>query len=237
MNGNATTLVLTQQELEMPRSAAQMLAWVDGAHARFNTKQLKVEAREGKHFANELIHEARPIALFAHRYFCASELVVITHLIGSQNHDAVVADKREPPETIRYLEATTTLKTYEDSMRMEVLSKEGSVAAYGPVVAEGPRYRRISIKAPGIAREHESIRADHLKLVQEVVERKAKKRYELNTVLIVAVDDSVPFSDVTDVAELDRLATGTLVPALQGTNFSLLAFEGSNGLHLCYSIA
>jgi hypothetical protein len=224
-------------ELETPRSAADMLAWVDSAHARFNTQQLRAEAREGKHFANELVHEARPIALFAHRHYCASQLIIITHVIGNQNHDAVVEDKRERPEAIRYLEATTTLKTYEDSLRMEQLSRAGSVAAYGPIAAEGPRHRRISIRAPGIAREHQAIRADHLKLVQDVVERKAKKKYEPNTALIVAVDDSVPFSQEADVATLESLATGTLVPALRGTNFSLLALEGSIGLHLCYPIA
>jgi hypothetical protein len=76
-----------------------------------------------------------------------------------------------------------------------------------------------------------------LKLVLEVVERKAKKKYEPNTALIVAVDDSVPFSQKADVAALHALATGILVPALRGTNFSLLALEGSNGLHLCYPIA
>jgi hypothetical protein len=237
MNADETPPVLTQQELETPRSAADMHVWVDAAQARFNTKQLRAEAREGKHFADELLHEARPMALFAYRYFGASPQVIITHVIGSQNHDAVVEDKREWPEAIRYLEATTTLKTYEDSLRMEILSKEGSVAAFGPVVAEGPRHRRISIKAPGIAREHQAIRADHLKLVQEVVARKAKNKYQPNTVLIVAINDLVAFSAKDDVATLDALAKGTLVPALRGTNFSLLALEGSNGLHLCYGIA
>jgi len=229
--------VLTQQELEIPRSSADMLVWVDAVHARFNTKQLKAEAREGKHFANELIHEARPMALFAHRYFGASSQVIIAHVVGNQNYDGAVEDKREQPEAIRFLEVTTTLKTYEDSLRMELLSKTSSVAAYGPVEAEGSRHRRISIKAPGIARAHQDIRADHLRLVQDVVERKARKKYEPHTALIVAIDDSVPFSQKADVDALHELATKKLAPALLGTNFSLLAFEGSNALHLCYPIA
>ncbi len=114
-----------------------MLGWVEEAHARFNTKELKAQARDGKHYANELIHEARPMALFAQRYFAASPHVAITHVIGSQNHDGLVEDRREHPASIRYLEVTTTLKTYHDALRMEILSKEGSVAAYGPVTAEG----------------------------------------------------------------------------------------------------
>ncbi len=199
MNITLVPLILTQQELEVPRTAAEMLGWVEEAHARFNTKELRVQAREGKHFANELNHEARPLALFAQRYFDASPQVTITHVIGNQNHDALVEDKRDRTESIRYLEVTTTLKTYDDALRMEILSKEGSVAAYGPVIAEGPKFSRTSLKADGVAREHAQIRADHLKLVQEVVERKAKKKYEPDTALVVAVDDSVPFSTQEDV--------------------------------------
>ena len=69
-----------------------------------------------------------------------------------------------------------------------------------------------------------------------MVARKAGKNYPPDTALIVAVDDSVPFSRSEDQAALDELAKGTLVPMLQGTNFSLLALEGSNGLHKVYSI-
>jgi hypothetical protein len=228
--------VVTQQELETPRSAADMLAWVDAAHARFNTRELRAQARAGKHFANELVLEARPMALFAYRYFGASSQVMITHVVGNQNYDGIVDDKRSPPDTISYIEVTTTLKTYQDSLRMELLSKRGHVAAYGPVTAVGPRHKRVSISAEGMAREHQAIRSDHLKLVQEAVESKAKKKYQQNTVLVVAVDDSVPFSQKEDVVALDQLATTTLVPRLSGTNFSLLALEGTNGLHMLYRI-
>jgi hypothetical protein len=229
--------VLTQQELETPRTAGEMLAWVDATHARFNTKQLKAEARAGKHFADKLIHEARPMALFADRHFGASPQVVIKHVIGNQNYDGIVEDRRRHPDSIRFLEVTTTLKTYEDSLRMELLSEQGHVAAYGPVTAEGPRHKRVSITAEGIAREHKAIRDDHLKLVQQAVERKANKKYEKDTAVIVAVDDSVPFRENEDAGAVDRLAREVLLPMLKGTNFSLLALEGSNGLHLCYAIA
>lgn len=237
LNTSGSTPVLTPQELEAPRSAAEMLAWVDGVHARFNTKELRAEARQGKHFADELIHEARPMALFAQRYFAASPDVIIRHALGSQNYDGTVEDRRRDATSIRYLEVTTTLKTYQDSLRMELLNKQGHVAAYGPVVAEGPRHKRISIRAEGVAREHQAIRAEHLKLVQDAIARKAKKKYEKGTALIVAVDDSVPFRETEDVEALDKLAREALLPILKGTNFSLLALEGSNGLHLCYWVS
>src|SRR5919108_4173948 len=123
MDAESPPPVLTQQELETPRPAADMLAWVDSAHARFNTRQLRAEARAGKHFANQLVLEARPMALFAGRYYGASPQVTITHIIGNQNYDGVIVDRRPHPDTLRYLEVTTTLKTYEDSLRMEQLSR------------------------------------------------------------------------------------------------------------------
>jgi len=62
MSSQISAEILTQQELEMPRSAGNMLTWIDQAHGRFNTKQLKAEAREG-----------RPMALFARRHFGATD--------------------------------------------------------------------------------------------------------------------------------------------------------------------
>jgi len=52
MKTPASTPVLTQQELEAPRTAAEMLGWVDEVHRRFNTKELRAEARKGRHFAD-----------------------------------------------------------------------------------------------------------------------------------------------------------------------------------------
>jgi hypothetical protein len=229
--------ILTRAELETPRSAADMLAWVDQAHRRFNTKELKAQALEGKHFNGEFVHEARPMALFAERHFKASPQVIITHVLGNQNYDGIVEDKRDVPELIRYLEVTTTLKTYEDSLRLEVLNKDGHVPAYGRVTAVGPRHKREAIRTEKNAIEHGVIRDEHLKRVRDVVEGKVKKNYPPGTVLIVAVDDFGPFREQADVHALELLVSGVLLPALRGKNFAALALEGDNGLHRWYPIA
>lgn len=230
-----SSLVVTKEELETPRSAAEMLAWVDSAHARFNTPELKAQARMGELLASELVLEARPMALFAYRHYGASPQVLITHILGNQNYDAIVQDQRVHPEPIRYLEVTSTLKNYKDSLRMEILNAQGHVAAYGPVTAEGPRHKRTAIKAESVAVEHTVLRAEHLGRVRDAVARKAKKEYEQNTALIIAVDDSVPFREPEDARVLDELARDVLLPMLTDTNFIRLALEGSAGLHLCYS--
>jgi hypothetical protein len=176
------------------------------------------------------------MALFAHRYYHASQDVTIEHVVGNQNYDGIVTDKRGCSEAIRFLEVTSTLVTYEDALRMEVLSAKGHVAAYGRVRAVGPRSRRVSIEAEGVAYDPGEIRAEHLDLVKDAVRKKAMKPYQPGTVLIVAVDDAVPFREPADVSELNSLAVSVLVPTLKGTNFVSLALEGSNHVHLVYAL-
>lgn len=228
--------ILTKQELETPRTAAEMLTWVDRAAARFDTKQLKAEAREGKHFAKELLSEARPMALFALRYYDSSSSVTVQHVIGDQNYDGIVTDNRPNPATLRYLEVTTTLVTYDDSLRMELLNTQGHAPAFGPIVPIGPKHKRVAIHAPNEAYEHTTIRKHHINLVIDAVTRKAGKAYEPRTALIVAIDDYLAFRDEDDVAELHQTVCTRLVPMLRVTNFTLLALEGSRAIHLTYEL-
>ena len=236
MNHGSISPILTQQELEVHRTAANMLPWVRQAASRFNTKTLKAEAREGKHFARVLLDEALPIALFANRYYAASPQVTISHIIGNQNYDAIVTDSRPSPEPIQYIEATTTLMSYADSLRFELMNSQGHAPAYGSVSAVGPKHNRIAITAQSIALEHSKIRDEHLQRVQTAVSKKVSKHYEPNTALIVAIDDYVPFESRADCAALDSLARSILVPLLSASNIRLLAFEGSKQTHVVYQV-
>ena len=229
--GNNIGPILTQQELEIHRNAADMLPWVRQAASRFNTKILKAEALEGKHFARVLMDEALPIALFANRYYAASPQVTISHIIGNQNYDAIVTDSRQLPEAIQFIEATTTLMSYADSLRFELMNAQGHAPAYGSVSAVGPKHNRTAITAQSIALEHGTIRSEHLQRVQTAVSKKASKHYEPNTALIVAIDDYVPFESKADCAALDSMARSVLVPSLSGKNIRLLALEGSKQTH------
>jgi hypothetical protein len=176
------------------------------------------------------------MALFAYRHYNGSPLVTIQHVLGNQNFDGVVSDRRTQPESIRYLEATTTLMSYEGSLRMELLTANGHAPAYGRVTAQGSKSRRTAIIASGIFEDHENLRAEHLQRVRDAVERKAGKSYEPGTALAVAVDDSVPFRYPDDIEALDHLVRTELTLMLAKTNFCILALEGSQGLHLCYPV-
>lgn len=190
----------------------------------------------GRHCARELMDEALPIARFAHAYFHASPDVTITHVLGSQNYDAVVDDLRPDPGNVRFLEVTTTLVTYEESLRMELLNRDGHAPAFGRVVATGPRHARRSIDAEHIAHEHHSIVRENLTRIEDALTRKTGKDYPAGTALVVAVDDSIAFREADDATALDHCARGSLVPRLVGTQFHLLALQGSRGLHLVYPL-
>ena len=90
---------------------------------------MKAAAREGKFFAKELTDEALPMALFAHRYFDGSPDVLISHVIGNQQYDATVEDRRANASPIQYIETTVSDRDYTESLRMEILNRDGSVPA------------------------------------------------------------------------------------------------------------
>ena len=176
-------MVVAKEELETPRNAAEMLDWVNEALGRFNSKELKAEAREGKNFAKELTDEALPIALFAKGYYEASADVTITHVIGSQQYDATVEDRRQKPSAVAFIEATVSDRNYTEALRMEILNRDRSVAAYGEVQAEGRKGRRTKLEAKSMAVKHDDIRAQHIEAVIDAVGKKAKIKYPNNTAL------------------------------------------------------
>lgn len=229
--------ILTKEELATPRTAAEILEWVYAAHSRFTaTKEMRSAAREGKFYAKELISEALPIALFANRYFAASAEVSIMHVIGNQQHDAVVDDRRGSPGKVKFIEATVSDWSYVESLRMELLSRDKYAPAYGKVEAEGAKGRRTKLIAQFEALDHDTIREQHIAGVIAAVKKKAGNKYPDGTALVVRVDDALPFREDADVAELDRVAKEVLVPMLAQREFRVLALEGSRALHLVYDI-
>lgn len=231
------TTVISADEMQVPRTAADMLDWVDSTHGRFNTKALRAEARLGQHFAKELLEEARPIAQFARRHYGAVTDVLISHVLGNQHHDATVDDRRAQPEDIRLIEVTGT-RTYEDALRMEVLNRDGHAPMLGNIERVRTGANRGQIAAHGVAQEHGRILADYVPLVLRAAQGKASNpNYGTNTALIIAVDDYMALREPEDVATLDAYAREHVVPLLsQQSPFVMVALEGGRELHLEYRL-
>lgn len=229
--------MINTAELETPRTAAEILAWVNAAGRRFEaTPELRAAARLGRLGAKELWEEARPIALFAHGYFDASPDVTIRHVIGDQNYDATVEDQRANPARVKYIEVTLSDQDYEESLRMELLNRDGHAPGTGPVRAEGPRGNRRVLEGILEAVNHDEQRANHLNRVNEAICRKLGNRYPAETALVVRVADHGPFRYEDDRAELDQVAQDHFVPMVADREFSVLALVGSLGTLLVYQL-
>jgi hypothetical protein len=228
--------VVAQAELEEPRSAADLLPWVYSALARFDTKELKRDARDGKHFAGELVDELLPLGLFASAFYNASPLVTITYVFGDQNHDASVKDDRASPGSIQYVEVTVADRDYEDAKRMELMSRDGMAPGYGQIIATGRRHARTELRGELEALDHDKLVAQHLERADVAVRKKAAKDYPDGTALVVRVDDAVPFRQPADAVQLRQHAQTQLVPLLSSREFRALVFVGSQGLYLPFAL-
>lgn len=222
----------TAEEFQQPRTAAEIAAWVDGAAASFDTKELVIAARRGQHYAKQLFEEARPIANFAQRHYASSPEVIISLVLGNQHYDATVNDRRATPEPIEFLEVTGT-RTYEDALRMELLSEEGSAPGTGSIYRD-PETRKVVARLE--AEDHDVIVGRQLALITAAVKAKAANpNYGERTALIVAVEDWTGLRDKEDKEDLANLAEARLAPLLRECSpFVFVSFEGWRGLHLEY---
>jgi hypothetical protein len=221
----------------IPRTAAEMLPWALEAHTRFTkSKALRDLARAGHGFAKELAEEALPMARFAWRYFRESKEVLITHVLGNQQYDGNVDDKRAAPSHIRYIEVTDSTRDHNEALRNELLSRDGTAPGVGKVHAEGPKGRRTRLEGEYAMRDVGAEPTQQLERVHEVVKAKAAKTYPSGTALVVHVDDAIVFKDAGAVAAVRKLAEDVLVPLLSGREFRVLVIEGSTHLYEAFEL-
>ena len=102
--------------------------------------------------------------------------------------------------------------------------------------AEGPKHRRTLLKANSIVVNHDEGREQHIAAIIDAVEKKAEKKYPDKSALVVRIDDAGPFREDADVAAVDEMVQQKLVPLLSGREFTVLALEGSQRVHLSYDL-
>lgn len=229
--------VVTQAELETPRSAADMLTWALAAHHRFTaTPQLRAIAREGRCFAKQIVQEALPMARFVHRYFSGNPDVMITHVIGNQSYDGKVDDGRTPRGPVSFIEVTDSTWDHNEALRMELLTRDGHAPALGRIEAAGARGRRTVLHGHAEMRDVGATPTLPLDRIREVLAAKAVKSYPDGTALVVHVDDVLQFHEPAHVAALRALAETELIPLLERREFRVLAIDGATHLGLCYDL-
>lgn len=215
--------ILTREEIETPRTAAEFKTWVD--HKIDEVGELE-KAGHTVQFSKELREECLPLAIFCERYFKLSTDVRIQHCIGSQNFDARIFDDRIPKSPLEYIEITQAHEGEDAHLRMECLKEHGHVSALGPVTKSGTRRRGRRIEVESTTERGGDTDNKILERVSQAANRKSGKDYPSNTGLIIAFDDFVRFKETGDVESLRKHVQESLLSGLG--NFSRVFIVGKS---------
>lgn len=219
--------ILKHEEFEVSRTPAALKAWVDIKGEELGaTSEAKAYARSGAKLPKKLYDEVRPLALFAWREFGNRNDVKVTPNLNNDNYDGVITVADQSP---LFVEITYAKDGYGESLRLEILSEQGSVYANAPISAvhgvRGSPKRQIEI--PNEAVDHPDLLNLHLCHVIECLKHKANVSYGQNYVLVVVVDDYNAFLNRSDEMALDE-SVRALLSSLR-LDFSRIVMLGASG--------
>lgn len=218
--------VLDPNDMVRPRTPRELRAWVETKSAELSqSAEAKVYARRER-LPKKLWEEIRPFALFADKRFGSASVVCIPNL-GNENFDGRI-EFTDGSHSPIYVEITYAKDGYDQSLRMEVLSAEGSVNALGETRVSGTRAsgdRRIEVENEAV--DHEKVRDNALKLIGDRIHNKSREDYGPNHVLVVVVDDHIAFRTEIDREILTRISQSEF--AREARTFGAFYLLGASG--------
>lgn len=223
--------ILVKSEMARARRPDELAAWVGNIIEQFgSSREAKQYARLGRGLTKRFFEEVLPLNLFVQLFFdCRPDVLCIPNL-GNQNYDAVVRFTEDTIDREIYIEFTYAKEGYEESLRMEVLNKRGSVNALTEVKVTGSLATGHKIQIPEEAVPREYTLSKNLQLIKQRVKAKSGKDYGLAHYLVVVIDDYLGFQLPKDEPRLRQFVNSELIlPAL---DFSRLYFLGASGQNL-----
>jgi len=189
--------ILNRADMEKSRTPIELCNWVDEKAAELSkTRAGKEYARSGSILPKKLWEEIRPLGLFAlSRY--GKEGVLCTPNLTNDNYDGKI-EFSDISTTPVYIEITYAKDGYDERLRLTELTKKGHVNAVGKITVSGTRASGQKIEIENEAVKHEDIRSRALNLVKERLNGKSNKQYGENHILVVVVDDYLPFRTEED---------------------------------------
>lgn len=226
-NGN----VLLRSDMEKTRTPRELCDWVDSVTSVLSeTADGKRYARSGATLPKKLWEEIRPLGLFArHRYGSRSD-VKCTPNLGNENYDGRIDfDDKSTPSI--YVEITYAKDGHDESLRLRVLSENGTVNLLGPIATSGTKASgKQTIHVENESVNHEVTRAKNLKTLEERITSKSNKNYGPNHVLVIVIDDYIAFRNQDDRVVLAERAKSVVDCAKPG--FGEVFLLGSSGNYL-----
>ena len=168
-----------------------------------STTETKRYARSGAALPKKFYDEIYPLALFVNREFSKIPDAVVIPNLSNDNCDATVCFNGRNSKT--FIEITQAKDGYDESLRMEVLSRDGAVSLTSPITKvsgrRGTSKRVVEIPLQHIAKDRRETVDKNLSLVETAVRAKANRQYGKQFTLLVVVDDYWPFYDPGDLSE------------------------------------
>lgn len=222
--------ILNRADMELSRTPRELCDWIDAKAAELSkTKEGKAYARSGALLPKKLWEEIRPLGLFARcRY--GDKDVRCTPNLTNDNYDGKI-EFSEPSASSVYIEITYAKDGYDERLRLKVLTEKGDVNALGKITVSGTKASGQTIEVENEAVDHNKVRAAALDLVKKRLANKGNTQYGKGHILVVVVDDYLPFRTDEDKevlmsytqAALSRLNLNVAAVYLLGSSGSYCA--------------
>jgi hypothetical protein len=183
--------ILDAADMTEPRSPQDFCGWViQKCRELAQSPEAKAFSQSGASLPKKFHDEIYPLSVFvAREYRGRSDVLVEPHL-GNDNFDAKVTVTGGNRPQITFVEITCAKDGYDESLRMEVLLKEGRVSMTGPITKSGRRgtpERIVNVATEGAS--HAETLERYLQLIETTVAGKSRIKYGPQHTLLIAVDD------------------------------------------------
>lgn len=230
--------ILNAVDMMTPRTVPDFLAWVTQKEEDLSAIP-KAEQFIGSTLKTKFYDEIYPLSVYVKREYSNNSDVIVTPNLNNDNFDATVTFKGLRSKV--FIELTRAKNGYDESLHMEVLTRDGYVpwGHGGPITSvsgrKGAPNRVIEISLKVVDRTDELL-AEHFLLVETTVKAKAGGRqYGKNFILLVIVDDYDHFPTDSDHTKLDGFVRNNLLCA--DLDFARLIIIGISGkLYFSYNL-
>jgi len=193
---------VSKEELEKERTPSELWDWyIEKVNqicaSEEGRRAFRLQNDKEKHI-KKLVEEVGPLAIFGKHKFGDTEQILLLPVIGSQNYDAKVIDKRTEPATETYVEITQAHEGEDNYWRRCELLKECYVFLKAPVIKKG-KGKSLTVSIPPAATSVEERVQSEMNRIRDAAERKVGKGYPANTALIISFDDMPPFEKALEI--------------------------------------
>lgn len=220
---------LSKADLQEPRNSKEILPWVKKRLTQISSTPEGIELLRLRkdRFIKMLLEECHPLAIFADKFFNHSTEVIVECVLGNQNYDAKICDKRSHGSSIKFVEITQAHYGADEYYRMLHLQEKGHVSMFGRVNKKGTKNTGYEIEVKNVAKNYDRVLFEEIELIHKAAVRKSKKKYPARTALLIACEDYIVFRNNADIEQLLKYFADNTIQELDRFHAVFLVGLGS----------